>query len=48
MHVEQVLGSVPVAERCRCREEKSAKPKGEGDRSEATQGRSWLDRLLSR
>lgn len=24
MHVEQVLGSVPPAERCRCREEKAA------------------------
>ncbi|KAB2910134.1 MAG: hypothetical protein F9K40_03350 [Kofleriaceae bacterium] len=27
-HVEQVLGHVPVAERCRCREQ--ASPSGEG------------------
>jgi len=26
MHVEQVLGDVPAAERCRCREEKPKEP----------------------
>lgn len=25
-HIEQVLGDVPAAERCRCREEKAAAP----------------------
>lgn len=34
-HVEQVLGNVPPAERCNCREEK-AKQKLPGER------RSWL------
>lgn len=29
MHVEQVLGDVPPAQRCRCREER-AKPPAEG------------------
>jgi len=28
-HVEQVLGDVPVAERCRCREERQTDKKGE-------------------
>jgi hypothetical protein len=26
MHVEQVLGDVPVAQRCRCKEERAAAP----------------------
>jgi len=26
-HVEQVLGDVPVAQRCRCREEQSTAPR---------------------
>jgi len=28
MHVEQVLGDVPRAERCRCREEQPKEPTG--------------------
>lgn len=34
MHVEQVLGDVPAAERCRCRES-----------SETTSGESWVAKL---
>jgi hypothetical protein len=46
MHVEQVLGNVPPAERCRCREERA-----EGRAKDATAGggagpKSWLRRLL--
>jgi hypothetical protein len=26
MHVEQVLGNVPIANRCRCREERAKNP----------------------
>ena len=29
MHVEQVLGNVPPAERCRCREEQPKEPGGD-------------------
>ena len=42
-HVEQVLGHVPPAERCRCREEAGkteAPPQGES--------RSWLRGLLGK
>ena len=41
-HVEQVLGNVPKAERCRCREEKgkSAKPDVQ------VEGRSWFRDLF--
>jgi hypothetical protein len=28
MHVEQVLGDVPPAQRCRCREEQAKNPPG--------------------
>jgi hypothetical protein len=28
MHIEQVLGNVPPAQRCRCREEKTKAPGG--------------------
>jgi len=38
-HVEQVLGDVPIAERCHCRDE--PRPAGE-------KARSLLDRLLGR
>jgi hypothetical protein len=31
MHIEQVLGDVPVAERCRCREQKG--DSGSGDKA---------------
>jgi hypothetical protein len=43
LHVEQVLGDVPPADRCRCREEapKSAEPS-------PGQGRSWLRRLVGK
>jgi hypothetical protein len=40
MHVEQVLGDVPPAERCRCHEEREAKRA----QSRAESG-SWLDRV---
>jgi hypothetical protein len=33
MHVEQVLGDVPPARRCRCAEERAAKDPGEAGRS---------------
>jgi hypothetical protein len=40
-HVEQVLGDIPRAERCQCRE------KAANDRSQAGPERgSWLKRLL--
>jgi len=42
MHVEQVLGDVPKADRCRCREAKA-----QDARPDATSGpRSWLAGLL--
>jgi hypothetical protein len=44
MHVEQVLGDVPAAQRCRCREEKAAARAA----ARAANGPSWLDRLLGR
>ena len=43
-HVEQVLGDVPVSQRCRCREEKAESRKA----AAAARGPSWLDRLLGR
>ncbi len=43
MHVEQVLGDVPKAERCRCHEEKAAA--GEAPGAEAP---SWMQRLFGR
>jgi hypothetical protein len=44
MHVEQVLGDVPKAERCRCRE---AKPRTTDTKPQAPTGsRSWLAGLL--
>ena len=44
MHVEQVLGDVPAAQRCRCREEQAKAP------AAANPGapRSWFDRLLGK
>jgi hypothetical protein len=41
MHVEQVLGNVPRAQRCRCREESAKKPA-----ADAAGSRSWLRRLF--
>lgn len=43
MHVEQVLGDVPKAERCRCREEKSA-----GNAAPEGGGQSWMQRLFGK
>ena len=41
-HIEAVLGDVPVADRCRCREKKAAAPKSGSAR--ATGFWSWLGR----
>ncbi len=38
-HIEQVLGDLPKAQRCRCREQVA---------STTTKRRSWIERLLSR
>jgi hypothetical protein len=43
MHVERVLGNVPPAQRCRCREEQAKSP------STAPGGaRGWLKTLLGK
>jgi hypothetical protein len=42
MHVEQVLGNVPSAQRCRCREERAGKPPA----ASSAGARSWLRRLF--
>jgi hypothetical protein len=39
-HIEQVLGDVPPAQRCGCREEKAAARKAAGA------GQSWWGRLF--
>jgi len=44
MHVEQVLGDVPAARRCLCREERAKKPASE----DAAGSRPWLRRLLGK
>ncbi len=38
-HIEQVLGDVPKAQRCECREQVA---------STTPERRSWIERLLSR
>jgi hypothetical protein len=44
-HIEQVLGDVPKADRCRCREAgQSAKPQGDAGNT----GNSFLGRLFGR
>lgn len=43
MHVEQVLGDVPKAERCRCNEEKASA--GEASGAPAP---TWMQRLFGR
>lgn len=43
-HVEWVLGNVPLAARCRCREEAAKNPKVSG----MTDSRSWLDRWFKK
>lgn len=44
-HVEQVLGHVPRSERCRCAEEKAAKPK-QAANVEGKSAESFLSRLF--
>ncbi len=43
MHVEQVLGNVPPAQRCRCREDRATGPTAPG-----AGPRSWLRGLLGK
>jgi len=43
-HIEQVLGDVPPAERCHCREQKSEKAGTEAKGA----GRSWLRSLFGK
>jgi hypothetical protein len=43
MHVEQVLGNVPPAQRCRCRDARA-----ESAGAPATGPRSWLRGLLGK
>ena len=43
-HIEQVLGDVPPAQRCRCREEAAKNPDAPG----ASGPRSWLRGLLGK
>ena len=43
-HIEQVLGNVPEAARCKCRD---AEPKGPGPGA-APEARSWLRALLGK
>lgn len=43
LHVEQVLGDVPPADRCRCREE-SSKP----DSPSPSRARAWLRGLVGK
>jgi GTP cyclohydrolase II len=44
MHIEDVLGDVPKAKRCQCREEKAAAKAAR----KAAGGGSWLERLIGR
>lgn len=43
-HVEQVLGNVPPAARCRCREQAAKTPKSPA----APESRSWIDRWFGK
>jgi hypothetical protein len=45
MHVEQVLGDVPVANRCHCREQAAQTP---GTTKPASGARGWLKGLLGK
>jgi hypothetical protein len=48
-HVEQVLGDVPPAARCRCREERATERGKNTTAPAASQGpRSWFKNLLGR
>lgn len=44
MHVEQVLGDVPAAQRCRCREEKPKQSGGDAGGDLRSRLRAWLGR----
>ncbi len=44
LHIEEVLGDVPKALRCQCREEKAAAKAAR----KAAGGGSWLERLIGR
>lgn len=44
MHVEQVLGDVPIANRCRCREERAKNPGS----ATASGPLAWLRGLLGK
>jgi hypothetical protein len=46
-HIEQVLGDVPIADRCRCHERAPSDPTTVAP-SDAAKGRSLFDRLFSR
>jgi hypothetical protein len=48
MHVEQVLGDVPMANRCRCREEQAKDPDPKDPGSAASGPRGWLKGLFGR
>jgi hypothetical protein len=43
-HIEQVLGDVPPADRCRCREESAQKPPA----ASPAAPRSWVKALLGK
>jgi hypothetical protein len=45
-HIEQVLGDVPPADRCRCRDE--VVKASQEDKAAAPTQRSWLRALLGR
>lgn len=45
-HIEQVLGDVPRAERCRCREEQT--PAAKSNAQSSADARSWLERLIGK
>lgn len=47
-HVEQVLGDVPAAQRCRCREEQPKAPAGAGAVAAPTDLRSRLRSLFGK
>jgi hypothetical protein len=44
LHVEQVLGDVPAAQRCRCREEPARPPAGAASGKQ----RGWIKTLLGK
>jgi hypothetical protein len=45
-HIEQVLGNIPPADRCRCREEGAKPDKGKAEKAAAPG--SWLRTLLGK